>query len=92
VGTLVGTTVLGPGCVKTICVARESRILSNEQMSRHSDFATDGKNSRDLRSSEPTLSFHTAIGRKRTPVRLARPTLVKAGRVGSRDQLLAFRE
>jgi hypothetical protein len=32
-----------PGCVKTICVARESRILSNEQMSRHSDFATDGK-------------------------------------------------
>ncbi|WP_221437754.1 hypothetical protein, partial [Rhodanobacter sp. A1T4] len=34
---------LDPGCVKTICVARESRILSNEQMSRHSDFATDGK-------------------------------------------------
>ena len=34
---------MGPGCVKTICVARESRILSNEQMSRHSDFATDGK-------------------------------------------------
>jgi hypothetical protein len=36
-------SVLDPGCVKTICVARESRILSNEQMSRHSDFATDGK-------------------------------------------------
>jgi hypothetical protein len=29
--------------VKTICVARDSRILSGEQMSRHSDFATDGK-------------------------------------------------
>jgi len=54
---------MGPGCVKTICVARESRILSNEQMSRHSDFATDGKKQSRFALVRADLEFSHSLGR-----------------------------
>jgi len=56
-------SALGPGCVKTICVARESRILSNEQMSRHSDFATDGKKQSRFALVRADLEFSHSLGR-----------------------------
>jgi hypothetical protein len=55
-----------PGCVKTICVARESRILSNEQMSRHSDFATDGKKQSRFALVRADLEFSHSLDPYRT--------------------------